>query len=177
MYLCPSVFEIILVSYHANWITELQESLPMKEGFNSNCWFLPELKVVFSILFTVDLQVIKLIYSLWMKGNSSSSKELDSVWNTIMCLQLPSPCYFLLWDQHHYTIFKQHFMKHMVILKDELEFKCSSYSKEKCLFTKYNRSLYLHFSPFVLPRFKSELDSCRENRTVDHCCILLCPSS
>lgn len=53
-------------------------------------------------------------------------------------------------------------MTHMANLKDKLEFKCSLYTKEKCLFTKHNRSLYIYCRPFTLPNFKWETWLMRE---------------
>lgn len=132
---------------------------------------------MFSILFTIDLRATKLIYGVGRKGNSCSSKELDAVWNTIMCLQLLSPGYSLLRDHHHYTIFIWRFMTHMINLKDELD-SFSLILKRNVFLLNIKEACISITSPLYYQVLNKKLDSGRKNHcTVDHHCILLCPSS
>lgn len=83
-YLCSSVFERICF-YHTNWVTELQESLPM-EVFLILLFYFYLWSWLCLTLFTVDLQAVKSIYGVGRKGSSNNLKELDVVWDIITCL-------------------------------------------------------------------------------------------
>lgn len=78
--------------------------------------------VIFSALFIIDLQAVKLIYGLRRNGTSNSSKELDAVWDITICLQFLSPSYSPLKDRYHCTLIKYQLMMNIVNPKDDWEF-------------------------------------------------------